>query len=77
MSNPTNKFNYLWNDKSYEDRASLMPHMIETQKLHIWQCKQIAIAAHKAHMKELNEWLKSLDSELAKVVIKSKSVNNQ
>lgn len=43
-----------------------MPHMIEAQKLHVWQCKQKAISAHRKHMKELDAFLANLESELKK-----------
>ena len=60
MTMPKNDFDHLWNDLQYEERARLMPHMRESQYLHVWQCKQKAIAAHKAHMKVLDDWLKSI-----------------
>ena len=72
ISTPTNDFNHLWNNLPFEERKRLMPHMIESQKLHIWQCKQKAIKAHKAHMTELNNWIKNLDSELVKIIADSK-----
>lgn len=64
MSELKNDFSHLWNDLPTEERKRLMPHMIESQRLHIWQCKQKAITAHKLHMKELDDWLKNLDDEL-------------
>ena len=64
MAEPTNNFDHLWNDLTFEDRKKLTPYMLELQKLHIFQCKQKAIAAHKKHMKELDNWLARLDSEL-------------
>jgi len=64
---PTKNFDYLWNDLPIEERKRLMPHMVEAQKLHIWQCKQKAILAHRKHMKELDAWLKSLDDELNRI----------
>ena len=64
MSEPTNDYSYLWNDMPKDERIRLMPHHIETKKLHIWQCKQKAIKAHKAHMRELDDWMKNLDMEL-------------
>ena len=67
MSKPTNNFDHLWNNLPFEERERMMPHMIESQKLHIWQCKQKAILAHKKHMKELDTWMASLDSELSKI----------
>ena len=41
-----------------------MPYMVESQKLHIWQVKQKAIEAHKAHMKALDDWMANLENEL-------------
>jgi len=64
MTEPTNDFDHLWNNLPIDERKRLMPHMVEAQKLHIWQCKQKAIAAHKKHMRELDDWLSNLDAEL-------------
>lgn len=64
MSEPTNEFTGLWNNMPFEERKRLMPYMVQSQKLHIWQVKQRAIAAHKRHMKELDEWIENLDREL-------------
>jgi hypothetical protein len=64
MSEPTNNFTHLWKDLPLEERKRLMPQCIESQKLHIWQCKQKAIAAHKLHMKGLDDWMANLDREL-------------
>ena len=67
MGNPTNNFNHLWNDLPIDERKRLMPNMIETQILHVWQCKRMAILAHKRHMKELNDWIKNLERDLPKL----------
>ena len=64
MNYPTNNFSYLWNDMSFEERSRLIPHSIESHKLHVWQCKQKAIKAHKAHMKELDDLMRNLDRDL-------------
>lgn len=64
MITPTNNFDHLWNDLPLDDRKKLMPHMIEAQKLHIWQCKQKAIRAHRSHMEELDTWMSNLDAGL-------------
>lgn len=64
MKRPSNNFDHLWNDLPASERRRLMPHMIESQILHIWQCKHKAIEAHKTHMREIDAWLKSLDDEL-------------
>jgi hypothetical protein len=60
----TRDFTHLWNDLPIEERKHLVPHMVESQKLHILQCKEKAIKAHKKHMAELNEWMDNLDKEL-------------
>jgi hypothetical protein len=67
MIEPTNDFTHLWNDLPIEGREWLIPHIIESQKLHIWQCKQKAITAHKRHMKEMDDWMKRLDDKLKKI----------
>ena len=67
MSKPTNDYDHLWNDLPEDERKRLLPHAIESQKLHIWQCKQTAIRAHKRHMKELDEWMKNLDDSLRRL----------
>jgi len=64
MSNPSNDFNHLWNDLPTDERQRLMPHMVESQKLHICQCKRMAILAHERHMRELDAWMANLDREL-------------
>ena len=66
MKAPTNDFNHLWNDLPDSERKRLMPHMIESQILHIWQCKSRAISAHKSHMHELNEQISNLQKLLPK-----------
>ena len=68
MIKPTRDFDHLWNDLPDEERIRLMPHMVEAQKLHIYQCKQVAIKAHRKHMKELDDWMKNLDRQLLKAL---------
>lgn len=58
------KFDYLWNNLPFEERKRLMPHMIESQKLHVLQCKAKAVRAHQRHMKEIDDLIKNLDREL-------------
>ncbi len=64
MDYPTNDHDNLWNDLPAEERKRIMPHMIESQILHIWQCKQKAILAHKKSMKEFDDWMANLRREL-------------
>jgi len=64
MAKPTNDFDHLWNDLPDDERKRLMPYLVETQKLHVWQCKQKAITAHKQHMRVLDDLLRGLDYEL-------------
>lgn len=59
----------------YGERKRLMPHMVESQRLHILQCKEKAIQAHKRHMRDLDEWMKNLDRELAKYGLEAASTN--
>jgi hypothetical protein len=66
MKAPTNNFSYLWNELPRSERERLMPMMIESQILHIWQCKSKAIRAHKAHMDGLNEQISNLEKLLPK-----------
>ena len=63
---PTRDFTHLWNDMSYDERKRLIPHAIESQKLHIIQCKEKAIESHKKLINEYNEWINNLDNELNK-----------
>lgn len=61
---PSNEFTHLWNDMPQEERLRLMPHMIESQILHLWQAKEAAIKAHKAHMAHLDSWIGNLNQSL-------------
>jgi len=61
MTTPTRNHSHLWNDLPKDERLRMMPHMIESQWLHIWQVKQKAIAAHSQHMKELDDWMRNLE----------------
>ncbi len=67
MKRPTNDHDSLWNDLPIDERKRLMPHQMESQILHIWQCKQKAIKAHKQHMKELDEWIISIKQGLDRI----------
>ena len=55
----------LWNDLPPEQRQRLMPYHIESQILHIRQCKAVAIRNHKRHMRELDDWIKNLERGLS------------
>jgi hypothetical protein len=64
MKRPPNEHDSLWNDLTIDERKRLMPHQMESQILHIWQCKQKAIQAHKAHMRQLDDWMANIKREL-------------
>lgn len=64
MNEPTHDFKHLWNDMSFDERKRLMPYMIESQKLQIFQCKMKAIRAHKALMADFDDRVKLLNKEL-------------
>ena len=66
MAGYIEKHSHLWNDLPCEERKRLMPHIVESQRRHILQCRKKAVDAHKKHMKELDEWVKNLDRELLK-----------
>ena len=66
MMLPPNDNTHLWNDLPLDERLRLMPYMIESQILHIWQCKQKAITAHKIYMKELDDQMENLRTQLIK-----------
>lgn len=51
-------------NEAQEKPEILKPAMIEAQMLHIWQCKETAIEAHKAHIRRLDDWLSNLRSSL-------------
>ncbi|AHX01115.1 hypothetical protein M316_0050 [Nitrincola phage 1M3-16] len=70
MYTPPNKHNNLWNDLPTSERKRLKPHLLETQILHIWQCKQKAILAHKKHIKELDAWIENIEKELNRDITK-------
>lgn len=67
MKTPPNNHVDLWNDLPIEERKRLMPHVLETQLLNIWQCKQKAIKNHNKHIKELDDWMLSIKKELQKI----------
>lgn len=67
MKMPSNNHSSLWNDLSIDERKRLMPYQMETQILHIWQCKQKAIQAHKEHMKQLDDWMANIKQDLDKL----------
>ena len=60
-----NKHDKLWNDLAPEERKRLMPHQIESQILHMQQCKEVAQNNHQRHMRELNDWIKNLERDLS------------
>lgn len=61
---PSNKFTHLWNDMPQEERTRLMPFMIEHQILHLWQARDAALKAHKAHIDNLDSWIRNLNESL-------------
>lgn len=67
MRKPPNEHDSLWNDLPIDERERLMPHQMESQILHIWQCKHKAIKAHKQHMKQLDDWMANIERELKRL----------
>ena len=62
---PIEKHTHLWNDLPQAERNRLMPYMIELQIRHVMQCKTKAIAAHRAHLKALDEQIKNMRHSLS------------
>jgi len=60
------KHDKLWNDLSDAERKRLMPYQIESQILHMRQCREVAVRNHKRQLRELDEWIKNLERELSK-----------
>ena len=60
------EFSHLWNDLPCSERERLMPHMIESQILHIEQCKTKAVRAHQSHMRELNDQINNLKKAITR-----------
>jgi hypothetical protein len=66
LNTPPNDFTHLWNDLPDDERNRLFPYMIENQILIIWQSKEKAIRAHRAHMREIDRHIENLEHELNK-----------
>lgn len=62
---PIEKHTHLWNDLPQAERKRLMPYMIEIQIRHITQCKTKAIAAHRTHLKMLDDQIKNMRHSLS------------
>lgn len=60
----TSEHSHLWNNLPFEERKRLMPYQIQSQMLHVVQCREKAVRAHKRHMKELDDLLTNLEREL-------------
>ncbi len=65
MKLPPKDFTYLWNDDTpKEERHRLMPYLMESHILHIYQVRQKAIANHKRLLAELNDWENNIRNDL-------------
>ncbi len=62
------KHSELWNSLPDEERQRLMPFMVETQILHIEQCKAKLIRNHQRTLKELNDQISNLKRDLPRRV---------
>lgn len=57
-------YSHLWNNLPKEKRMELMPHMIESQIMHIEQTKLKAIRHHRAFLDDCNSQIKYLACRL-------------
>lgn len=60
-------YSHLWNDLPKEQRVKLMPHMIESQIMHIEQTKLKAIRHHKTFLDDCNSQIKNLKKSLSDI----------
>ena len=61
------EYSDLWNSLPKKERLRLMPHMIESQILHIEQTKSKAIRGHKRFLDDCNDQIKNLKHSLRKL----------
>ena len=58
--------NHLFSEMPVEERKRLMPYMIETQILHLQQARSMIVAAHKAELRKLDDWIANCKRHLKK-----------
>lgn len=61
------EYSEIWNSLPKEERLRLMPHMIESQIIHIEQTKLKAIRHHKKFLDDCNDQIKNLKHSLRKL----------
>ncbi len=67
MKQPPSDHTHLWNDLPREDRHRLMPHMIESQILHLWQTRSMIERGHRGTIAELNAQIENLWAALPEI----------
>jgi len=64
MNDAPHDHTHLWNDLPIGERKRLMPYQMEAQILHLEQAKAVAIRAHKAYLREMNQWVANIRRDL-------------
>lgn len=59
---------HLWNDMPIEERKRLMPHMIESQILHLEQARAILAKEQQRVLRELDNWIGNCRESLRKEI---------
>lgn len=57
---------HLWNNLPFEERSRLMPYMIQTHIRHLEQARALAVRAHRRQLREIDDWIANLRSDLTK-----------
>ena len=57
---------HLWNDLPFEERARLMPYMIQVHIRHLEQARTLTVRAHRKHLHEIDDWIDNLKQDLAR-----------
>lgn len=64
---------HLWNNLPDDERKRLMPYELESQITHIKQVRQKVVDGHKRTLREIDDWIKSLEHSLKKRVREQES----
>jgi len=58
---------HLWNNMPIEERERLMPYEMANHALHLKQVRAVLVRGHKKTLAELDDWIKNIERDLAKL----------
>ncbi len=58
------EYSHRFNDLSYDERQKLIPYLIESQILHVKNCKFKALVAHRKLMDDYDKHINSMKEDL-------------